>query len=155
MRTPRIILASLVTAGLVMPVSPATAQTHDHGVATELSLTLNQGQKWQGDENMVKGMQGIRNAIVARQDAIHDGTLPQAEYAAVASEIQSQVDFMVENCKLEPAADEQLHMVLGEVLNGTSAIEEGAAPQAGVETIVNALNSYGEHFAHPGWTPLR
>lgn len=154
MKTPRIILASLIAAGLALPATLATAQTHDHGAATELSLTLNQGQKWQGDENMVKGMQGIRDAIVSRQDAIHDGSLPQAEYAALAGEVQSQVDFMVENCKLEPAADEQLHVVLGEVLNGVSAIEAGEAPQAGVETIVAALNGYGEHFEHPGWTPI-
>ena len=47
-----------------------------------------------------------------------------------------------------------LHVVLGEVLNGVSAIEAGEAPQAGVETIVAALNGYGEHFEHPGWTPI-
>lgn len=150
----RILLASLLAAALTLPAPLATAQTHDHAAGAGLSLTLNQGRKWQGDDNMVMGMQGIRDAIAARKDAIHAGTLPQADYAALAGEIQAQVEFMVENCKLDPAADEQLHMVLGEVLNGTSALEAGEAPAAGVETIVSALNSYGAHFEHPGWTPI-
>ena len=47
-----------------------------------------------------------------------------------------------------------LHLVLGEVLNGTSAIEAGDA-RLGVEAIVAALNGYGEHFEHPGWTPIQ
>lgn len=149
------LFASLLAAGLALPTSLALAQTHDHAAAAELSLTLNQGQKWQGDENMLKGMDAIRTAITARQEAIHAGSLQPAEYATLAGEIQAQVDFMVENCKLEPAADEQLHLVLGEVLNGVSAMEAGDAPQAGVETVVAALNGYGEHFEHPGWAPIQ
>ena len=51
---------------------------------------------------------------------------------------------------LEPKVDEQFHVVLGEVMNGVSALEKGEVETRAV-TIVQALNAYGEHFEHPGW----
>lgn len=57
---------------------------------------------------------------------------------------------MVENCVLEPEVDEQFHVVLGEVMTGVSALEEGEV-ETGAMTIVQALNAYGEHFEHSGW----
>jgi len=147
-----LIAASLIAA-MTLPVGLAAAQTHDHAAGGELVLVLNEGHKWQGDESMRKGMDGIRSAIATRQTAIHDGTLSAAEYDALAGEVQSQVDFMVENCVLEPAVDEQLHAVLGQVLQGVSDIENDKRPEGAV-LIVEALNAYGDHFEHPGWQPV-
>ncbi len=65
-----------------------------------------------------------------------------------------QTDFMIENCELEPAVDEQFHSVLGQIIEGASEMEEGKQPRQGAVLVVQALNAYGEHFEHPGWKPF-
>ena len=120
----------------------------------DLALNLNAGKKWQGDENMVSGMNAIRASLTPRIEAIHARTLPVAEYKILATEIQAQVDFMVANCKLTPEVDEQFHMVLGQVLKGVSEMEKGQQPEAGAARVVSALNSYGNYFMHAGWQPI-
>ena len=133
----------------------AAAQAHDHGNgAATIELTLNEGARWQGDENMHKGMDAIRATMAANLDAIHDNTLTADAANAIAAEVQVQVDFMVENCVLAPEVDEQFHLVLGHVLEGISDLEAGDAAQQGAVKIVQVLNAYGEHFEHPGWEPL-
>ena len=126
----------------------AAAQSHDHDShgAGAIEITLNDGAKWQGDQNMITGMTAIHGTMAA----IHNGTLPADAANGVAADVQKQVDFMVENCVLEPEVDEQFHIVLGEVMTGISALEAGEV-ETGAVTIVQALNAYGEHFEHPGW----
>jgi len=137
---------ALGTPGIV------AAQTHAHDGSGEaaIEITLNNGAKWQGDQNMITGMTAIHGTMTANLDAIHAGTLSADASKKVAADIQKQLDFMIENCVLEPNVDEQFHVVLGEVMNGVSALEEGEV-ETGTVTIVQALNAYGEHFEHPSW----
>jgi hypothetical protein len=49
--------------------------------------------------------------------------------------------------------DAQLHLVLAEIMHGSSAMkgqEKGVPSQAGAEKIVGALDAYSRHFDHPG-----
>lgn len=144
--------------GIALSLTPvsgfAQSTSHDGHAASELALTLNAGAKWQGDDNMHKGMDAIRTAIAADLDAIHEDRLPAEDYKTLAAEVMAQTDFMIENCVLEPAVDEQLHSVLGQVIEGASDMEAGSEPRAGAVLVVEALNAYGEHFEHPGWQPL-
>ena len=130
----------------------AAAQSHDHDShgAGAIEITLNDGAKWQGDQNMITGMSAIHGTMTANLEAIHAGSLPAEAAGTMAADVQKQVDFMVENCVLEPEVDEQFHIVLGEVMTGISALEAGEV-ETGAVTIVQALNAYGEHFEHPGW----
>lgn len=144
-------LTALAVALALTAPGLALAQTaaHDHGAAS-LEITLNDGAKWQGDQNMLTGMSAIHGTMAANLEAIHAGNLPAEAAGTMAADVQKQVDFMVENCVLEPEVDEQFHIVLGEVMTGISALEEGEV-EAGAVSIVQALNAYGEHFEHPGW----
>lgn len=150
------IFPALVAVWLALAGGPVLAETASHKdhSAGEFALSLNAGQKWQGDGNMHKGMDAIRQALAARLDAIHEDRLPEEEYRALAATVLEQVDFMVENCRLEPETDEQFHIVLGQVIDGASGMEAGQEARAGAVVIVQALNAYGEHFEHPGWKPL-
>ena len=65
----------------------------------------------------------------------------------------------MQNCKLDPKADEQLHIVIAEMVAGADLAQgkQGDPERAsGVVKIAQALNTYGAHFQHPGWkvTPL-
>ena len=136
--------------GLSTGVSWAETTGHEGHQGAAIELTLNGQVKWQGDENMAKGMDAIRGALATRLSAIHDGTLAPADYKVLAGEIQTQVDFMVENCKLTPEVDEQFHIVL----DGVSGLEGETDPRAGAVLVVEALNAYGTHFEHANWQPL-
>ncbi|MDF3856109.1 MULTISPECIES: hypothetical protein [Paracoccus] len=153
MKTARPLAALAVALTLALGVSGiAAAQSHDHGGAT-IEITLNNGAKWRGDDNMIAGMTAIRSTIAENAEAIHSGALSANAAKEVAADVQKQLDFMIENCVLEPEVDEQFHAVLGEMMVGVSALEAGEV-ESGAVKIVEALNVYGEHFEHPGWQAL-
>lgn len=150
-----LILPGLIIAlGAWSAPSWAATTSHEGHQSAAIELTLDGQAKWQGDENMLKGMNGIRNALATRLPAIHDGSLPATDYKTLASEVQAQVDFMVTNCKLAPEVDEQFHIVLGHVLDGVAELEGDADPRSGAVRVVQALNAYGTYFEHPNWQPL-
>lgn len=144
-------LAMTLALSLAIPgVAMAEAQPHQGHDAASLEITLNNGAKWQGDQNMITGMTAIRTVMAANLQAIHGGTLPPDAAKGMAADIQKQLDFMLANCTLEPEVDAQFHVVLSQVMDGISALDAGQV-ETGAVTIVQALNAYGDHFDHPGW----
>lgn len=149
-----------VLAGAAVLAAPATAfadePKHGHGVTEIHKLSLNQGKKWATDEPLRKGMSEIRTLVEAQHAGIHKGTLKPAEYAALGEKIEAQVGYVVANCKLDPQADANLHVILEEVLGGVEAMQgkEKKSLRAGGGKVVAALNDYGKYFDHPGWKPL-
>ena len=153
MQTAKFLTALTMVLALALQapgIAAAQTATHNGHDASAHEIVLNNGAKWQGDQNMITGMTAIHGTMAANLEAIHAGTLPADAGKEIAADIQKQLDFMVENCVLEPKVDEQFHVVLGEVMNGVSALEKGEV-ETGAVTIVQALNAYGEHFEHPGW----
>jgi hypothetical protein len=132
------IMKALVLAVALAFAAPAFAAevAHSHGqAAEEAKLVLNQGKKWQTDAPLRQGMENIR-AVVAKG----------AKDEALAKAVETEVAGIVQNCKLEPAADEQLHIVIAELMAGAEAKD--------AERVAKALNAYGEHFDHAGWKRL-
>ena len=82
--------------------------------------------------------------------------LPTAEYRALGDVVEYRVARIVEECKLPPAADEQLHVVVAELVGAADALRsaDGMHAHAAVRRATLALNRYGKHFDHPGWKPL-
>ncbi len=152
MKTPRIHLIPLILAGSLaaFPAAGWAQDSHSHGTTAEMTLTLNQGAKWETDEALRTGMSAIREAIAPVIEDVHADRLDAGQYAALADGAEAQVNYIVENCKLPEAPDEQLHLVLAHMLEG---IEQLRAPGSGQQgaTAVEALNAYGEHFDHPDW----
>jgi hypothetical protein len=148
---------ALVLGSALPAAAAATAQVHQHEGAATQELKLDAGKKWETDAPLRKGMSEIRNAIVADKSAIHAGKLSDARYDALAKRVDAQVAYMIANCKLRPEADAQLHLVIAQIVEGSEAMKgkaKGATRRAGAEKIVAALNAYGNHFEHPGWTSL-
>ena len=153
MQTAKFLTALTMVLALALQapgIAAAQTATHNGHDASAHEIVLNNGAKWQGDQNMITGMTAIHGTMAANLEAIHAGTLPADAGKEIAADIQKQLDFMIENCVLEPKVDEQFHVVLGEVMNGVAALEKGEV-ETGAVTIVQALNAYGEHFEHSGW----
>jgi hypothetical protein len=150
-------LALAVALAFVGPAAYAQA-VHDHGPAAgEAKLVLNQGQKWTTDAPLRQGMDNIRGALAKNVKAIHADKATPKQYDALAAKVTGEVAGIVQNCKLEPAADEQLHLVIAELMAGAEAMEgkvKGETRRAGAERVAKALNAYGEHFDHAGWKRL-
>ena len=158
MFTKRNLVSALLAIGLTLGISggavAAESHSHDGHDAGKMELTLDDGKKWKGDDSLRKAMGEIRVAIASRLDEIHENRLPAKEYKALAKSVQGQIDYMVENCDLPVAEDEQLHIVLNQIIEGIDEMEEGSHPRNGAVKIVQAHNAYGKYFKHLGWQPL-
>jgi hypothetical protein len=150
-------LAGAAILSLPAPLSAAEEHKHEQSAATTHKLTLNKGKQWATDEPLRKGMGEIRSLVAAQEEAIHKAKLKPADYAALGSKIEGQVGYIVANCKLDPEADANLHIILEAMLEGTTAMqgkEKGQTPRQGAGKVVTALNEYGKYFDHPGWKRL-
>jgi hypothetical protein len=153
MITTRAFAAAALALGLAMsgPTFAATEHAHGSNGAAALELTLNNGQKWPTDEALRQGMGEMRSMLATALERIHVGKFTPADYAALADRVQEQVDYVTANCRLPDEADAQLHVVLGEILEGVDAMTAGADRLQGARRVVLALEVYGRHFDHPNW----
>ncbi len=130
----------------------SAAEPHSHGA--DVQIKLDNGKKWQTDDALRHGMDEIRKAMAATLSPIHENTFPAAKYEALAVSVQKHVDYIIGNCKLPEEADQQLHIVLEQILDGINTMKDSAQKQVGAVKIVSALDTYGKYFDHAGWRPL-
>lgn len=150
-------LAAITTMVFSMTTVTALAATaasdHDHGhEVTELKL--NNGSKWAIDAPLSRAMTNIRNAMYNEIDLIHSNGLPKEKYLVLSKEINNEVKYMVENCKLEPEADAQLHLIIQDLVEGSSVMETNANAQDGAVKVIGAIEKYTTYFDDPGFKPL-
>ena len=149
----RIAVAAVLSFGFVLP---AGADEHaSHSAAA--GLQLDQGKKWPTDAPLRAGMANMRTALAADLRAIHADAASDAQYEALAAKLNEEVAYVVAKCKLEPAADAQLHKVIAEILAGAEVMRgkaAGASRRSGAVRVAQVLNAYGEFFDHPRWRDL-
>ncbi|PLC49405.1 hypothetical protein CR159_13850 [Pollutimonas subterranea] len=117
-------------------------------------MELNQGQKWETDAALRQGMGALHQIVSRGLDTAHKNALKPDDYKKMSGGIMTQFTYIVENCKLEPEADAQLHILLGNISQGVDVIEgkvSGEQPEEGLIKMAQALNSYGSYFDHPNW----
>lgn len=152
--------AALSAAALLsVPLPALTQDVHQPGQSAPAThqLKMNQGKKWATDEALRKGMTEIRGLIDAQLPAIKKGRLKPEDYAALGSKVQGQVGYIVQNCKLDPQADANRHIILEDIIAGADAMEgkdKKVNPHAGTNKAVAGLNTYGKYFDHPNWKGL-
>jgi hypothetical protein len=154
------VLSSLCAAALLLALGQAAARAAEHDHSHEGSaakLTLDHGKKWKVDEPLRRAMANIRDALAASLDGIHGGKFSDAEYAGLGKKIGGEVEYMIGNCKLEPRADAQLHLVIADILKGVEAMQgkqKRIKRQDGAVKVIGALEKYGSYFDDPAWKPL-
>lgn len=149
----RLLVPGFIALGAVLSVLPlSAAESHGHGVPTQLQL--DHDKKWPTDEALRRGMEEMRTAMAAALGAIHRNSYSDAQYKALAQRLQTQIDYVVGNCKLPEKADAQLHIVLEQIIDGIAVISSGSGQAKGAAAVMVALNQYGRYFDHAGWRPL-
>ncbi len=146
-----ITLATLNLSGAAIAADP---HAHDHGSAPA-KLQLDHGKKWPTDAALRRGMEAIRGAVRGAPAPLHKGNAKPGDYADLGKRVESEVGRIVQECKLPPEADAQLHLVVAELIAGADAMKGAKDPKAGRAGLVKvdgALKSYAKYFDHPNWT---
>ena len=152
-------IALMLALALSSPLAVlAASDAHDHGKSTPHKLELNAGKKWGTDDALRKAMSGIQTSVAQTLPAAHAGKASAADYDAFGKDVTAQVTYMVENCKLAPQADAQLHIIVADLMAGVEAAQgkHGEKKRAsGVVKVAQAANAYGKHFDHAGWKAIQ
>lgn len=152
-------IALMLALALSSPLAVlAASDAHDHGKSAPHKLELNAGKKWGTDDALRKAMSGIQTSVAQTLPAAHAGKASAADYDAFGKDVTAQVTYMVENCKLAPQADAQLHIIVADLMAGVEAAQgkHGEKKRAsGVVKVAQAANAYGKHFDHAGWKAIQ
>lgn len=146
-----VVLALSLMSGSAATVLAEEAHSHESG---SVELNLNNGARWQTDDALRRGMSDMRNDMAGALPGIHGNAFTPAEYTELADKIDGRINYLVENCKLSPEADEQLHVLLVQIIDGIAVMKGDADQVHGAVKIVQALNLYPEYFDHPDWQTL-
>ncbi len=157
----QVVTRLLALALSVAPAAGAMAQSHEHGHdhrhgAEAPKPTLNQGKKWATDVPLRKGMEAIKSIVVTNLPRAHAGKMSNAEFEAMGKKVDAEIALIFSNCKLPPEADQVLHGVLVQIIEGSNVLKSGEGKRtSGVVKMISALNEYGTLFAHPDWTEVK
>lgn len=146
------VLTALVLFSLAS-AAPAFAAQHGHE-AHGTTLQLNAGQKWETDAALRKSMGDIRRSMESSLHAIHENRLSAQAYGKLARQVEGAVAEIVANCKLPPAADAQLHLVVADLLAGAEQMKGKGRRMDGAVKVIGALDHYGNYFDDPGFLPI-
>ena len=145
-------LVLLLSCGITQVQAQADAHEHAHAEHGAATLSLNDGQPWATDEALRDGMTSIRAAVESAASSFAAGSLSQNQALHLNEAVQSSVMNMIQQCKLEPAADENLHTILGMLLAAADTVAASPQSSEGVPALQGALETYGHYFSHEGWS---
>ncbi len=152
---PSLVTAITLVAANLAPAALA-ADSHAHGPgAAPAKLQLDHGKKWATDAALRRGMEAIRGSVHGAPAPRHKGAAKPGDYAELGKRVEAEVGRIVQECKLPPEADAQLHLVVAELVAGADAMKgakDAKAGRAGLVKVDGALKSYAKYFDHPNWT---
>lgn len=151
----------LFAASIALSSAIFAAPAHKHDApadhAATTTLQLNAGKKWETDEPLRKAMASIRQSVDASLHQIHENKLTPAGYGKLAHKVEGEVGNIVSNCKLEPQADAQLHLIVADLLAGSEQMAgkiKKAKRQDGAVKVIGALENYATYFDDPQFKPI-
>ena len=148
-----ILVAFASLASLPVIASPHSHESHG---TVPVSITLDNGHKWATDEPLRRHMGEIRAALAQRSGEILAGRLAHEQTLALGALIEAKVAAIVTDCKLQPEADANLHLVVADLLQAAEVMQgRTKRPRDhGTAQAVRATQMYATYFEHPGWQPV-
>ncbi len=152
------VLVSTVLLALSMPpVFAAEVEHHHPHDEHPAELQLNAGKKWETDAPLRQSMTELRQLFASNLEGIHANEIALGGYHELARNTESAVSRIVAQCKLPPAADAQLHIIVAELLSGAEMMSDHAnagTAHKGAVKVIESLNRYGQYFNDPGFKML-
>lgn len=140
------------------PISMAMTDEHTHDSAHKEQskvIQLNHGKKWEIDSSLHIGMTNIKISFEKNISPIHYKKFTNEQYNALAKEIDKQLTYLFENCKLPKNADEQLHTLLFSIIQGNNKMKSAENPRTGAIEIIKTLQQYPQYFDDKNWQSLK
>lgn len=147
---------SLLALGATAPVL-ASPHSHSHEAqAAPQRLAFDEGRRWATDAPLRRHMEEIGSAIASRSGRILAGKLTDEEARALGAAIEARVAGIVADCKLPPAADANLHLVVADLVQAADILQGRTKepPQKGTAVAARATQMYATYFDHPNWKPV-
>ena len=113
---------------------------HDHDHSEELTIHLNNGQKWKVDDNMMLHIRNMEKDIAAV--SIDN----PKEYQLLPEKLKKNLDLLTSNCTMEGKAHDELHKWLVPYIDLIDAFseEESSENFANIQQSLNTFNRYFE-----------
>lgn len=152
---------ALISLGLLLAVlaqaqhvhEPAAAEDshheHEQAGAMVANMQLDSGRKWATDAPLRAGMAAIQAAFDTDHAAIHAGTESDAQYEVLAGRIEREVEGIIAQCHLSPAADANLHFAIADLGRGVSLMrgeDPARSRHDGAALVHGALIAYARYF---------
>lgn len=130
--------------------SPLQKNT-EHNHVNSNKLALNDGKKWQTDVPLRQGMQAIRDLIIPLTMRRTEQSINAEQAKKIALGVQEQVNFLINNCKLDAKADAVLHTLISDLLKGSELLSQQTPDAQGIAIIQEVLHTYPQYFEHQNW----
>lgn len=133
------------------PSDVATDNAHSETVSEHMepaaTLTLNQGKKWLSDENTRNHVNKLSDILSAFSSKSRSGI---SEYQSLASDVQTELNGLIKDCKMSGPDHDALHIWLEPVLNSTAKLKDSQTmedAEALVESLVKEINKFNTYFS--------
>jgi hypothetical protein len=147
----RHVLSFVLVASLGIAASPpAPARQHDHHPAATAAAQQAPAQRYATDAPLRRGMSGIRASVEALGHYEH-GHMGAEQAKLLATRIEGDVNGIIRECKLPPAADATLHAIIVPLLTQARALKDQPANLATIPPMRAALAEYERLFDDPGF----
>lgn len=146
-----------IALSLLLQAAVAEDKAHSHHKSEKSELKLNVGKKWETDSPLRTGMENIKSNLESKLTDIHHNKFTKDQFAELSTKISSDLESIFKNCKLTPAADEQLHLILVEIMDGADKMKKVKPDdrKTGAIKVFKALDQYPKYFAHPNWKAIQ
>jgi len=145
-------VAGMLTAASSLSLFMVVADSHAAGASADHAEHLHTAPAgagpWLADSSLINGMQRIETAV---GEAHARGAAFDA--SALGSLVQGEVALLIENCRLEPAADAALHALLLPLLANAAKLGEGRETQAALAGLYDVLQEYRRSFVASAQEP--
>ena len=110
------------------------------------------------DEALRSAMTTLRDTVGARLQGDPAQPMAEADYVALAAEVERQLAALVAGRDFHSRAGRHLQWLLGDIADGAGLMR--TAPRVpgkrmGLLRVVETLNFYGREYDHPGWAALK
>lgn len=122
-------------------------EPHDAHPAHNIDATAPpDGTLWPTDEPLRAGMSRIEDAV-GRVHALNQ-PLSREQASELARTVEENVTYIVRNCRLPPAPDAALHVLIGRMVTAANQLKSGEGPADAVMQLDGVLQDYRAAFDH-------
>lgn len=122
-------------------------ESHDAHAAHGVGVTAPpDGTLWPTDEPLRAGMSRIEEAV-GRAKAMNQ-PVSREQAGELARTVEENVTYIVRNCKLPPAPDAALHVLITRMTAAASQLKSGGSTADAVDRLDGVLQDYRAAFDH-------